>query len=545
MLDITTKYIKMSKVNLDALIPREDFEVMKDSPVAPPTLPAISISELENGKFFLTVLRKPDFQRETNEWTPEKICELIVSFLNDDLIPSIILWNSGSRNFIIDGAHRLSALIAWVVDDYGDNVISNAFFGNNIPKGQSDIADKTRKLIKKKIGSYRDHQLAISHANSNGSNTTEILQRAQRLATLTLHLQWVKGNASKAEDSFFKINEEAAPINDTEKTLLRSRSKPNAIAARAIVRSGTGHKYWSKFENNKDEIEQLAKEINQLLFTPILQTPLKTLDIPLAGKGYSSETLSLIVDMINISCGIEKRKTKGKKDIVFYRKVNNEDVELSDDTTGDETIVLLKKTRKVLYRISNDNPASLGLHPVVYFYSSTGRYQVTSFLAIIELINEFESKNNFNEFINVRKDFEDFLIKYKNFVNQSTLKHGSGLKGYKQLKRFFLLVIDSFKEGKKEDEIITFLANSTEYKYLNPNDNNSSQSGRQDFGTETKSSVFLTKALENPIRCEICHGLIHRNSTSIDHIVRKQDGGKGTLENGQLSHPYCNTTYKN
>ncbi|WP_372726522.1 HNH endonuclease [Nostoc sp. C057] len=32
---------------------------------------------------------------------------------------------------------------------------------------------------------------------------------------------------------------------------------------------------------------------------------------------------------------------------------------------------------------------------------------------------------------------------------------------------------------------------------------------------------------------------------SIDHIKRKADGGLGTLENAQLTHPYCNTTYKN
>lgn len=543
MLDITIipKPTKMSKVNLDALIPREDFEIMKDSPAAPPLLPATSISELENGKFFLAVLRKPDFQRETSEWTPEKVSEFIFSFLNDDLIPSIILWNSGSRNFVIDGAHRLSALIAWVVDDYGDGVISQAFFNNNIPKGQLDIADKTRKLIKKKFGTYRDHQIAITNPNSS----SDILERATRLATLTLQLQWVKGNASKAEDSFFKINEEAAPINDTEKTLLKARSKPNAIAARAIIRSGSGHKYWSKFDADKiTEIEELAKEINQILFTPALEVPLKTLDIPLAGKGYSSETLSLIVDMINLSCGIEKKKGTNK-DIIFYRKNNNEELELVDDTTGDQTIYLLKKARKILYRISNINGSSLGLHPVVYFYSNTGRYQVTSFLAIIELMKEFESKDGFKSFIPIRKRFEDFLLKYKIFVNQSTVKFGSGLKGYKSLKKLYVAIMDYIKANKTDQEILTLFAESEEYKYLNPNDNDTPLTQRQDFSTESKTTIFLKRALENPITCEICGCMIHKNATTFDHIIRKEDNGTGNPDNGQLGHPYCNTTYKN
>jgi len=73
---------------------------------------------------------------------------------------------------------------------------------------------------------------------------------------------------------------------------LQSRNKPNALAARAIIRSGTGHKYWSRFhEAAQVEIEKEAKEINELLFTPTLRSPIKTLDLPVAGRGYSSQAL--------------------------------------------------------------------------------------------------------------------------------------------------------------------------------------------------------------------------------------------------------------
>ncbi|WP_394347967.1 HNH endonuclease [Ilyomonas limi] len=30
----------------------------------------------------------------------------------------------------------------------------------------------------------------------------------------------------------------------------------------------------------------------------------------------------------------------------------------------------------------------------------------------------------------------------------------------------------------------------------------------------------------------------------MDHIIRKLDGGLGTIENGQLTHPFCNTEIK-
>ncbi len=105
----------------------------------------------------------------------------------------------------------------------------------------------------------------------------EALERARNLGSLGIQLQWVGGNASKAADSFFNINQKAAPISPTEMRLLKARNKPNGVAARAIMRSGNGHKYWSEFSQDKqDKIEKLAQEIHQLLFEPKLKNPIKT-----------------------------------------------------------------------------------------------------------------------------------------------------------------------------------------------------------------------------------------------------------------------------
>ena len=43
---------------------------------------------------------------------------LIESFLDGELIPAVILWQSATHIFVIDGGHRLSALLAWAHDDY-------------------------------------------------------------------------------------------------------------------------------------------------------------------------------------------------------------------------------------------------------------------------------------------------------------------------------------------------------------------------------------------------------------------------------------------
>jgi hypothetical protein len=140
----------MAKVTLDALIEREDFEV-EANPNPGKKKETISIEDIKADSFFFSNIRKPDFQRETNEWDSQRICELIKSFIEGDLIPAIILWRStGGFLFVIDGSHRLSALSAWVNDDYGDGKISKLFYDGVIPDEQLKIAEETRKLIQKK-----------------------------------------------------------------------------------------------------------------------------------------------------------------------------------------------------------------------------------------------------------------------------------------------------------------------------------------------------------------------------------------------------------
>src|SRR5687768_775944 len=266
-----------SKVNLDALIVREDFEVEVSNPIPGTMKTTMSINDLENNNLFFQVLRKPDFQRETSAWDAKKICDFVESFIDGDLIPAIILWrSSGGYSFIVDGSHRISALAAWINDDYGDGPLSRSFYEERIPNDQRDVAEKTRELIYKRIGTYQDHMHAFKNQDKANS---EILDRAKKLATQSIYLQWIPGDSSKAEESFFKINQKAAPIDASEKRVLRARRKPNGIATRAIIRGGKGHKYWSAFsEDNQKKTEKLAKEIQGILFNPELETPIKTLD---------------------------------------------------------------------------------------------------------------------------------------------------------------------------------------------------------------------------------------------------------------------------
>ena len=457
----------------------------------------------------------------------KKITDFIESFLDGDLIPAIILWRStGGLLFVIDGSHRLSSLAARINDDYWDGGISKAFYDGIIPDEQVEITEETRKIIRKRIGSYADFKLALTNPEKV---SPDILKKAKNLAALAIQVQWVDGDANKAENSFFKINQQAAPIDNTELVLLKARKKPNCIAARAIIRSGKGHKYRSKFSTeNQNTIQELAKEINNSLFSPKLQTPIKTLDIPVGGKNYSAQALPLVLDFVNMVNSIPSDFKES----------------LADDLTGNETVNMLKKARKIAFRINSNDPSSLGLHPIVYFYSQDGRYKTASFYATIAFVKQLEEKKNFSNFISVRSDFEEILLQNEYLVQQINRKYRSALLSYIHIKDFYFAIIEQLKIGTEKNKVIPEIMKSEKYSYLTTSIDQIEVSTTK-FSAERKSAVYIKEALNAAPKCKICKGYIHRNSITIDHIERKSDWWLGNLDNWQIAHPYCNTTFKN
>ena len=129
-------------VNLDAMIKRADFAYQDETSSTFEKTNNIPARELASDGFTGKILRKPDFQRETNHWTPEQVVSLLECYINGDLIPSVILWMSPAYLFVIDGGHRLSVIKAWIEDDYGDGQISHKLFGH-------EISSEQKKLLRK------------------------------------------------------------------------------------------------------------------------------------------------------------------------------------------------------------------------------------------------------------------------------------------------------------------------------------------------------------------------------------------------------------
>lgn len=515
------------RVTLDAMIPRQDFSITSQREFALDLFGDFPVAYLQNDSPILKLLRKPDFQRETNHWTPEQVATFIASFVDNEVIPSLILWKSPTYIFVIDGGHRLSALRAWILDDYGDGVASLNYFKGAISEDQRKAARRTRQLVEKSVGRAAQLKDLVAQA---GIDDEIRMRRANRMVTRAITLQWIQGNPEQAETSFFKINSQGTPLDDTEEMLIRNRKKPIAIGARAILRSGTGHQYWSAFSSQKQEmIREQTGEIYNLLFEPEAATPVRTLDVPFGGAVSPVDALSLLIELLTITGARQAPPLPIEK--------------LADDEDGNATLRVLKNAREILDRITGNTPGSLGLHPAVYFYNERGKYSRFLFLGMVSLIAERIRNNDkefFREFTKKRKQIEKFLIDNKATIGL-VLQNMSRAQRVPRMKALFDCLTSATKPEGAPDIESVFTEIGVRGKFLDLQNLQTAQH----FTDDTKSELFIRAALGTILPCAICGGYLQpTKSLSYDHVTRRRDGGSGHISNGQMVHPYCNTGFK-
>ena len=517
-------------VTLDALIPREDFEIISTIGSSGNTRNklTLSIEDLKYDSFFFSALRKPIFQRETNEWEPQKIISMIESFLHNELVPSIILWrNQGGYIFVIDGAHRLSSLGAWINDDYGDGTISQKFYSNYISTEQKEVADKTRTMLHDRFGSFSE-VWDISR-NLTPTDNIEKKELAKNLGALALQVQWVDGDASKAEDSFLKINQSATKISDAELELIANRNNAFAIAARAVIRAGKGYQYWSNFSNEyQNKIIEKAKDIHDIMFGKKIFDINDVNSFPLAGPRSSNLTLDVVTQTIKICNGIENSK--------FY-----------EQGTEEKVMEYLSETLLVLEYINSKKPYSLGIHPFIYFYSDLGKHKIASYYGFLMFIKELISQKKLNDFIENRALFEQVVYQYSFLVQQIVRRYRQSKRAFAPIKEYLGAVLNIISTNKTitlENAILT-LKQQNEFKFLQTEIvDNELSAIKGNFSRGKKQQIKLRTYVAALPKCPICQGYMDNNSISVDHIHRKQDGGTNATDNGQVTHMYCNTTYK-
>lgn len=513
-----------NRVNLDAMIPREDFAIEENQhPTEDTNITEFPITYLAPESSILKLLRKPDFQRETNHWTPNQIASFIASFLDNEVIPSLIFWDSASYIFVLDGGHRLSALRSWMEDDYGDKTISSTFYeGQQISEEQKRMAKKTRTLVEQTVGRFSDLKKLV-----DSPVTDKASKRAKTLFKRKLILQWVKGSPDVAESSFYKINSLGAPLDDTERMLIENRRKPIAIAARLILRGGSGHKYWSSFtdEASQSMSVELGKELHDLLFEPESLEPYKTMDVPLGGSLSPIDALALLVDLLTIAAN----RDPVAKSIDKY----------DDDSTGEDTVGVLINSLDVLNRITGNNKGSLGLHTPLYFYNDKGKHSKFLFLGVAALVADKLRNNDtgfFKRFTKVRPMVEDFLFENKSLIGIILQNLGNKQRTPK-VKEMFDFLVSQATLGiplKVEDVAIKFGLTGRIV------DVRSVQTASH-VNDDTKNTIMIRTSIMSAPKCPVCLGKLEVNkSKSWGHALDKKHGGTGDVDNIQLEHPYCN-----
>lgn len=501
------------KVILDAILPRADFLVDGENPNHTKNITELTT---QNVGVLLEFLRKPDFQRETNEWDANQILSLVESFLDDELIPSIILWkNSANFIFVIDGAHRLSALLAWLKNDYGDGEISREYFNNNISEEQLKLAEETRSKVERKIGSYESfmRQAALPTA------TPEQRRRKLNLVSTALSIQWISGNAEKAEVSFEKINQQSSPLSPIERTLIKERKNTHGIVARSIYWGGTGHKYWGEFsEEVQTSIEINSKKINKLLFTPTLKNRLDSLNLPIGGTNLGSKDQQLILSMVKI----------------IYTE--------NTSTTKEKNVLnCLIKTQKLLNQINSSHPSSLGFHATLYVFDESGSFKQGYLLGLIEFVMDLK----IDIFLKVRSKFEKFLFSHKNYLQQITSKKKASYESQgKEICSFYKLLLIAMSKS-SDQEVEDMISQKFDYLNIDKREISFGASPHGKFQMHHKNNIFIRERMAAELKCPLCGGYLEGKFNSTDHIIRRQEGGTNDTKNGQNTHPFCNTSYKN
>ena len=159
------------------------------------------------------------------------------------------------------------------------------------------------------------------------------------------------------------------------------------------------------------------------------------------------------------------------------------------------------------------------------------------------LVKELSDRNELNAFTKHRKDFENFLVDHKIYINQLTVSHGSMAKGFRPIRDYFRYVFEAFRDGKTAVQVTELLAKHDRYQKLVKNRPELSAKAK-DFSKDARQLKFLTDALAASLTCGICGARIDHKAMHLDHKVDKSLGGLATTDNAQWAHPYCNSTYK-
>jgi len=485
-------------------------------------------------------LFKADNQRSTECWSVQEIANFIEDCTEDQNINLCILyWKDIHGNiYIIDGAHRLSCIYAWINRYFADEQVPQAPNFNDQQK--QDI-----RYLRNYLGDLADFQKICTDA--------EFAEKKSKLGDIKISFRQVLGTPEDARRVFQSINSDTKRLDKYEEYHLRSRGSDAYYAIYACCYINDNKSNLEELQYTRlNELIELGERIHQLLFSTIL----------LDNEMSHGKKIGLVNELMNIIAGDQ---------------IHN----IMSLNQGERVENLMSHLLTILCRIAtpvkNAGVPSLGLHPYLYFYKDQ-RFQITSFLAWFSIVYEIHESLmqihhrtiSFKDFTRVRRSIEFLIANFPVATTETVGKCSSGIKGYDRLqivyKAFICLSLEMEVDFDDEKCLNTFiLSMSKAFKYINFNEfyverflggyddavvknvvgyvesiSPISRSKPKAFSALTKSLLKHNFVVGNHNFCLICDGLIYLDSTESDHRIAKAVGGQGVLENGLLVHPICN-----
>ena len=573
------------KVYLDHLVARENLRYTAlgfvGKPIGKPSSQDLRLSDLygTHPSSLAGFLRKPDFQRATSAWTPEQCVSLLESIVHRQVVPSIIMWSSSENpyTYILDGAHRVSVVIAWLMDDWGEGYLRAVLQDGNQPYADpaeaadvQEAARKVRALVQAKIGAFSDFQAA-------GDEQVRLVEEgrvvpaqemgAQRMARagfynelrrgdIVFRTQYVTGNYDVAEQSFLKINKSGTELTQWETILIENRNSSFARAVMAISYANSAAHYWPRGEDPNQatptgglvgRVERIlagVRSLHDILFTPPFRTPLRTLRQPLLVPPDSETKPVWVAELLTVIVG---KRGQYAETLALMQT----DRDSSPDRILDSGERLVQDAVESFAHLVGPSPVSLALVPALYFYTDTGRYVRSLLYGLIYWLCRGSSDEILTRkrlFCAHRAAFERFLLDKEDSVTGITRKTGSGPEITLQTTRYFqgllelLIAHDDEIEGEAfrhaYAELVGALTNGAK-KAVGGNPGGLSRT----FTRAQRSGAVLNALFSGAATCPICDGMMDpawSEQLQHDHALPFAQGGRTVPDNQRLTHPFCN-----
>jgi hypothetical protein len=567
------------EVYLDHLIQRESLRykrstITDDSEHKHETSQTLRISDLigDHMSSRRSSLRKPDFQRPTWAWTADDCFLLLDSLVKEQVIPSIIMWSSkdSGYDFILDGAHRISVVMAWLTDDWGDKLSEEEYGGDEqIVAEIKSAARVVREHVNLKIGSFASYEAANTEFErivEKGEDAPKkvmdprTFEKAQFFRKLKsghgFHILWVYGDYETAEKSFLKINKSGKILDEWETKLIENRNSCFARTVMSLANIDSVVHYWPTVTQDDlpdEDLDPLAGKVHEIvsnlqsvsdiLFKPAKPAIINKLTLPFMDISERFKRPYWTAELLTILEGYQGAENDTKKLLARGQDSGPKEIILAGHQ-------LTSKAKQQLEHLMGSTQRSLNVVPALYFYTGNGRYVrslLYGFIAWMLAGTDAEILDRKRVFSAYRDGFEKVLFDRKeDSATAITRAIGSGPEVTRQTALYYDRLMmalvnhkgDIYNDAFREDyaTIVKGISNKK------PNVGDLLQSKGRTFSTRMKNEKMLETIVSHAPTCGICRGILDLGHMDVQHDHKDEwaKGGKTSADNQRLTHPFCN-----